>query len=277
MLSPSVLHIDCAVAVRHIEESICEAVYHRLHRKGIVVGVSGGVDSGVVAAVAARALGSDRVIGLVMPDADSASESAELAQMLGQALGIRMIVEDVTATLAAAGCYRRRDEAIRSVVPEYDDGYRCKIVLPDLVTLPGYPLYAVVVRSPSGEERRVRLPLDAYLGIVAATNFKQRVRKMMEYYYADRFRFAVAGTANRLEHDQGFIVQKAVRHIPFRPLDVGKLCFLRFEGVPHIAPSMLRGRATVRRGTSADIAERRAVRERRPLRRRARRRPDRGL
>ena len=92
-------------------------------------------------------------------------------------------------------------------MPEYGDGWRCKIVLPDQITHPNYAIYSIVVRAPAGEERRVRLPLDAYLGIVASTNFKQRVRKMMEYYYADRLRYAVAGTANLLEHDQGFFVK----------------------------------------------------------------------
>ena len=51
------------------------------------------------------------------------------------------------------------------------------------------------------------MPPAAYLQIVAATNFKQRVRKMMEYYHADRLNYAVAGTPNRLEYDQGFFVK----------------------------------------------------------------------
>jgi NAD+ synthase len=49
--------------------------------------------------------------------------------------------------------------------------------------------------------------LKAYLEIVAATNFKQRTRKMLEYYHADRLNYAVAGTPNRLEYDQGFFVK----------------------------------------------------------------------
>jgi NAD+ synthase len=142
-----------------------------------------------------------------MPEADSSPSSLRLGRALATAFNIRTVVEDITATLTAAGCYDRRDAAIRSAVPEYGDGFRCKIVLPDIVSQPGYPLYRIVVRAPSGEERRVRLPLAAYLGIVAATNFKQRVRKMMEYYYADLHRYAVAGTPNRLEHDQGFFVK----------------------------------------------------------------------
>jgi NAD+ synthase len=142
-----------------------------------------------------------------MPESDSSDDSLTLATTLADTFGIHTIREDISALLAAAGCYRRRDDAIRTVVPEYGAGWRCKIVLPDQITQPGYAIFSVVVCSTRGEQQRVRLSLDAYLAIVAATNFKQRARKMLEYHYADRHRYAVAGTANLLEHDQGFFVK----------------------------------------------------------------------
>jgi NAD+ synthase len=216
--SRDVLRIDAETVARNLEAFIRETVFHRLRRKGVVVGLSGGIDSSVVSALAARALGAERVLGLLMPEADSSHDSLRLAGDLAAAFGIRTIVEDIGPTLAAAGCYRRRDDAIREAVPDYGDGWRCKIVLPDQITQPGYAIYSIVVRSPEGDERRVRLPLDAYLGVVAATNFKQRVRKMMEYHYADRFRFAVAGTANLLEHDQGFFVKHGDGAADIKPI-----------------------------------------------------------
>ena len=216
--SSAVLRIDAADVASRIERSVRDAVHHQLRRRGVVVGLSGGIDSSVVAALAARALGPDRVVGLLMPEADSSPDSVPLARTLAATFGIKTIVEDITETLTAAGCYGRRDEAIRSAIPEYDDGWRCKIVLPDLISRPGYPLFSIVAVTPSGEERRLRLPLEAYLGIVAATNFKQRARKMMEYYYADLFRFAVAGTANLLEHDQGFFVKHGDGSADLKPI-----------------------------------------------------------
>jgi len=211
------LEIDAAATAEKIEASIRNTV-SRLRRRGVVVALSGGIDSSVVGALAARALGSERVLGLFMPEADSSPTSLRLGRALATAFNIRTIVEDITGTLAAAGCYSRRDAAIRSAVPEYGPGYRCKIVLPDIIRQPGYPLYRIVVRSPSGAERQVRLSLEAYLGIVAATNFKQRVRKMMEYYYADLRRYAVAGTPNRLEHDQGFFVKQGDGAADLKPI-----------------------------------------------------------
>ena len=205
--SPAVLRIDAAAVASQIEASIRDTLRSRLRRRGIVVGLSGGIDSSVTGVLAARAVGADQVLGLLMPEKDSSPDSIELAQLLGQAFAIPTVVEDISGTLAAAGCYRRRDEAIRSVCPEYGEGYLCKIVPADVIGRAGYSIYSIVIRTPSGEERTERLTLDAYLGILASSNFKQRVRKMLEYYYADLHRYAVAGTANRLEHDQGFFVK----------------------------------------------------------------------
>jgi NAD+ synthase len=160
----------------------------------------------VTAALCTRALGPERVLGICMPERESSAESLELGQMLGYRLGVRTIVEDITPILEAAGCYSRRDEAIRSVVPEYDRTCKSKIVLQDGLRSE-YNVFSVVVETRAGNLKRARLTADAYLSIVAATNFKQRARAMMQYHYADRFNYAVAGTPNRLEYDQGFFVK----------------------------------------------------------------------
>lgn len=216
--SSDVLRVDTAATAREIQSAMRDIVFHQLRRKGIVVGLSGGIDSSVVAALAAEALGPDRVIGLLMPETDSSSESLRLGQALADTYGIRTVVENISGILEAAGCYRRRDDAIRKVIPEYGDGYRCKIVLPDLIDRSGYAVYSIVVQAPSGEETRLRLTAESYLGIVAATNFKQRVRKMMEYYYADQYKYAVAGTPNLLEYDQGFFVKNGDGSADLKPI-----------------------------------------------------------
>lgn len=212
------LRIDPAAAAAQIEAAIRDIVLAQLRRKGAVVAVSGGVDSSVVAALCARALGRERVLGLLLPEADSSPDSLRLARLLADSIGIRTETEDITPILAAAGCYRRRDEAIRSVLPEYGDGFKCKIVLPAASDREAYPIFSVVVQSPDGAQRKARLTYEAYLGIVAATNFKQRTRKMMEYYHADLHQYAVAGTPNRLEYDQGFFVKNGDGAADFKPI-----------------------------------------------------------
>jgi NAD+ synthase len=200
------LDIDPAETVEHISAAL-RGYLAETRRRGVVVAMSGGIDSSVVAAVCVAALGPEHVFGLHLPERESSGESLELSGLLARTLGIESEREDITPVLEAAGCYSRRDDAIRTVCPEYGEGYSSKIVLPSVVDSDSFRLYSLVVRDPEGTVTSYRLTPTAYLGIVAATNFKQRVRKMTEYYHADRLNYAVAGTPNRLEYDQGFFVK----------------------------------------------------------------------
>ena len=211
------LKLDAGRSVDQITSAIRTQVLKDLRRRGAVVGLSGGIDSSVVTALSARSLGKERVVALLMPERESSEDSLALGRLLADQLGIAAIVEDITSILEASGCYRRRDEMIRSVIPEYRPDYKCKIVLPDLCQNT-YRIFSVVVRSPEGREIRARLTPQAYLGVVAATNFKQRVRKMMEYYHADRLNYAVMGTPNRLEYDQGFFVKNGDGAADVKPI-----------------------------------------------------------
>jgi NAD+ synthase len=205
--SAELLRLDFAAEAERIGAMLRETVLRRFKRKGVVVAMSGGIDSSVVAGLATRALGKERVFGLLMPERDSAGETLPLSRGLAEHLGIPYTHEDITPLLDAAGCYRRRDEAIRSVVPDYGPGCKSKIVLPSVTKDDQYRVFSVVVQYPDGRTIERRMDIGAYLGVVAATNFKQRCRKMLEYYHADRLNYAVAGTPNRLEYDQGFFVK----------------------------------------------------------------------
>lgn len=207
MFSRQVLDLDWLAEAGRIEARVREIVGGELKRKGIVVGVSGGIDSAVVAALSARALGAERVLALFMPETDSASESLDLGRAVAERFGIPSRVVNLRETLEAMGCYRERDEAIRSVVPEFGSGWKSKIVLPAIGDRQRLNVFSLVVQSPDGAQRRERLPLQAYLAIVASTNLKQRTRKLTEYFWAEKLNYAVAGTPNRLEYDQGFFVK----------------------------------------------------------------------
>ena len=206
MFTARVLDIDAESVARSMEQAIREQV-RDLKRRGVVVGVSGGIDSAVVATMCTRALGPDRVLALFMPERDSADESLTLGSELASGLGIASVTENIAGILAAAGCYARQDEAIRAVFPEYGPGYKSKIVLPSILESDRLNVSELTVETPAGERVTKRLPLASYLQMVAATNFKQRTRKMLEYYHADRLNRVVAGTPNRLEYDQGFFVK----------------------------------------------------------------------
>jgi NAD+ synthase len=218
VFSRDVLKLDAAATCTRIELAIREQVRERLRRRGAVVGMSGGVDSSVVAALCARALGRDRVQALFMPERDSSDDALRLGRMVAEQLGIPTKVENIAPTLAAIGCYDRQNEAIRTVFPEYGDGWKCKISLPSILEGERLSVFSLTVADPAGRQRRARMPAAAYLQIVAATNFKQRIRKTMEYYHADRLMYAVAGTPNLLEYDQGFFVKLGDGSADFKPI-----------------------------------------------------------
>jgi NAD+ synthase len=216
--SADILRLNPEAETERITGWIRETISRNLRRRGAVIGVSGGIDSAVVAFLCARALGSERIQILFTPEADSSPDSLRLGRMVATTLKAKSALEDISAILKGARCYERRDDSVRLVVPEYGDGYKCKIVLPGLLDASRYAIFSVVVQAPDGQTKKVRLTPEAYLGIVAATNFKQRARKMMEYYYADLLQYAVAGTPNRLEYDQGFFVKNGDGAADFKPI-----------------------------------------------------------
>ncbi len=205
-LSPEILKIDCEKEVEKIAAALKTALI-TFRRRGFVVGISGGIDSSVTLGLCARAVGAEKVVALQMPEKHSAEETLGLSAVVADAFKVKKYHEDISDVLEAVGFYRRYDECVASVIPGYGKGWKSKIVVPNVVVHDGFTVFSVVAQDPQGKQVKERLPLNAYLGIVAATNFKQRIRKMMEYYYADKNNFAATGTPNRLEYDQGFFVK----------------------------------------------------------------------
>ena len=216
--SRDVLRIDAERETATISAALQRQVKGVLKRKGIVVGLSGGIDSSVVVALAARALGADRVLAVLMPERHSQSASLELGMLVADHYGVPYVVEDIAPALDGAGCYRHQAEAIRTVFPEYGDGWTCKLTLPSILEGDRINVFQLTVRSPSGVEHTSRMSAAAYRQLVAATNMKQRTRKAVEYYHADRLAYAVAGTPNRLEYDQGFFVKQGDGAADVKPI-----------------------------------------------------------
>ncbi len=216
-LSRDVLKFDTGAEIEKISARVRSIVAETLRRRGLVVAISGGIDSSCSVALAVKALGPERVFGLIMPERDSSDSSAQRAELLAKHLGIEVTKQDIAPTLEAIGCYRWRDEAIRRAVPEYGAGWRMKIVISGGLS-GGINHFRLVARAPSGDITDVRLNVRDYLQIVAATNFKQRIRKTLEYFHADRLNYAVTGTPNRLEYDQGFFVKNGDGSADVKPI-----------------------------------------------------------
>jgi NAD+ synthase len=211
------LALDHAAEVEKITSRLRSVLRDHLRCRGLVVAMSGGIDSSVSAALAVRALGKDRVFGLLLPERDSSSGSTVRGRQLAEHLGVEHLSVDIAPALEALGCYRWRDEAITAVFPEYGEGWRSKIII-DGGAQGRLNFYKLVVESPAGETFEKRMDVRNYLQIVAATNFKQRVRKTLEYFHADRLNYAVVGTPNRLEYDQGFFVKNGDGSADVKPI-----------------------------------------------------------
>lgn len=211
------LAIDPAAETDRIVAALREQL-RGIRKRGLVLGLSGGIDSSVSAALAARAVGHQNVLCVLMPESDSDPESLRLGHLVADTFGVEAVVEDIGPTLRAMGCYERRDAFIREMVPDYGKGWASKIVIANVLEGEGYNISSLVVQDPQGKQTKLRMPVTVYLGIVAATNMKQRTRKQIEYYHADRLNFAVLGTPNRLEYDQGFFVKNGDGAADVKPI-----------------------------------------------------------
>ncbi|GAB1405870.1 MAG: NAD(+) synthase [Lentimicrobiaceae bacterium] len=190
-------------------EMLKEQIFYEYKRRGAVIGISGGIDSSVSLALAAKYLGPERVFGVMMPEKDSNPDSETMASRLAAQYGVKAVVENIRPALEGFKCYERRDEAIQRVFPDFNPKtWKSKIGLNKSgldQKLP--PVFYLTVIDESGKQHSKIIPVQEYLQIVAASNFKQRCRMSMVYYYAEKMHYMVIGTANKHEIDQGFFVK----------------------------------------------------------------------
>ncbi len=204
----SLMNIDPQEETERIIEKLRSDLSKTLKKRGAVIGISGGIDSSVILALCAKAFGPKKVLGIMLPEKESSKDNFALARELTKTFGVDYIIEDITGALEGFGVYRRRDDAIKRVFPEYDSSYKAKIILPNnLLDNNTLNIFQILIISPEGVEQTKRLPVNEYLEIVAASNFKQRSRMSMLYFHADAKNYAVIGTGNKNEHEQGFFVK----------------------------------------------------------------------
>lgn len=200
---------DIENLIHQITTKLRNDILINLRKSGGVVGISGGIDSSVTLALLAKALGPDKVLGIMLPEKDSSAESKDLALKLADKFSVKAIEENITNALEGFNCYKRRDEAVARVFPEYDpSNYKMKIGLNKSglnQNLP--PYFSLTIVDQNGNQKSQKIPIKEYLQIVASSNFKQRSRMAMLYYHAEINNYAVVGTPNKHEVEQGFFVK----------------------------------------------------------------------
>lgn len=220
MFTKDVLRLRPEAEANRVCEFIREQTLQRYRRKGVVVGISGGLDSAVVTALCVRTFGADRVFGLLLPEKESSPVSEPYARELADAFGVKVARVDLTPILSALGAYEKKNEVIRKLCPDYDpDQDKTKISLPaNLLDQPGLSVFSLTVQKPDGGETRHRLGPDDFQTIVAAQNMKQRSRMIALYFHAERLHCIVGGTTNRSEVEQGFFVKYGDGGVDIEPL-----------------------------------------------------------
>jgi NAD+ synthase len=194
-MNPNALVLDAEKTIEHITETIRSQIKDTLKRRGVVLGLSGGIDSSVVAALCVRALGAERVFGIFMPERDSSDDALTLGKMLADSLGITTVIENIEPALQGLKCYERQDETIKATFPEYESGMKFKLTLPSLLEGNRMNIFRLTLELPSGELKSARMRPESYLQLVA-----------------------VAGTPNRLEYDQGFFVKQGDGAADLKPI-----------------------------------------------------------
>lgn len=206
-IAPQLFGLDPITEIERVARVIHQQVHTILRKEGVVIAVSGGIDSSVCAALCVRGLGARNVFALALPERHSSTTSTLLAEQLCSSLDIPLKTVSIEQMLQSAGCYGSQNASLKEVFPDYKEGDPFKIVLPSILAGERLNLPRVTWRGGNGSEHTARIPRDAYLQLVAATNLKQRIRTMTAYTHADRMSRAVCGTPNRLEYDQGFFVK----------------------------------------------------------------------
>lgn len=217
MFSKDSLKLDAPAEIERIAATLREQV-GELRKKGLVLGLSGGIDSSVSCALAVRAVGKERVFAIFMPEKDSSDDALRLGRMVAEHYGVASTVENIGPALKALGCYERQAEVVRQAEPTFGEGWKFKLALPSILESERLNVTRLVVEAPDGTVHTHRLSAAGYSQIVAATNYKQRLRKTTEYYHADRLGYAVIGTPNRLEYDQGFFVKQGDGAADVKPI-----------------------------------------------------------
>ncbi|OGP57829.1 MAG: NAD(+) synthase [Deltaproteobacteria bacterium RBG_13_52_11b] len=213
-----ILKIGCKSEAERISIFIKEQMLS-MHREGIVIGLSGGVDSALCAALSVRVIGKDRVLGLLLPDRESSPQSAELAAKHANQLGIKTMTVDITPVLEAFGTYEKRDAVAKAIYPEFGAGHKLKITLPsDILNKDSLNFFTLTTVDPNEVTKSTRLNNEQARGIIAATCTKHRIRMMAQYYFAEKSNYLVCGTTNRSEAVQGLFVKYGDGGVDIEPI-----------------------------------------------------------
>ena len=192
--------------VNKITEFIKEEVFEIFQKKGVVIGMSGGIDSAVTAALCAKSIGSEKVLGLILPEKESDPKSQELAQLIAKKFNIETKPIDITNILESFGVYHNKEKIVKEKFPNFNEKCKYRVIVPSkMENNIGIPFLEIL--DDENNLHKLKISSFDFLNLTAATSIKHRVRMTMLYYYAEKNNFTVIGTTNKTEYLQGYFVK----------------------------------------------------------------------
>ena len=203
---------------KSLEDFIREQTFEKFRKRGIVIGISGGIDSAVVAALACNAVGKEKVLGVILPEKESNTISQEFAIKLCKKLEIEYIVDDITDILVSGSVYEIREKIVEKNFPGFDNSCKYRLIYTENFDSDGLSIPYLEIQDSQNQVHKIKISLNDYLTITAATNIKHRTRMNRLYYYAEKNNFLVCGTTNKAEFQLGYFVKYGDGGVDIEPL-----------------------------------------------------------
>ena len=204
--------------VQSLQNFIHEQVYDNFRKRGIVIGISGGIDSAVAAKLCCDAIGKENVLGIILPEKESNPQSQEFATKYCEKLGIKYEIEDITSILDSSKIYQTREKIVEKYFPVYNQSCEYRLVFSENFDNDGLSIPYLEVNDESKQIHKIKLSLNDYFTITAATNIKHRIRMTRLYFYAEKNNFLVTGTTNKAEFQLGYFVKYGDGGVDIEPL-----------------------------------------------------------
>ena len=201
------------IKIKNIENKINEItnfikneVFEIYQKKGVAVGLSGGIDSAITAALCTKSIGSEKILGLILPEKESDVNSKNLALQIAEKYNIETKSIDITNILESFGVYENKEKIVKQKFPNYNEKCKYRVVVPPkLENNIGMPFLEIL--DDENILHKLKISSFDFLNLTAATSIKHRVRMTMLYNYAEKNNFTVVGTTNKTEYLQGYFVK----------------------------------------------------------------------